>query len=257
MNDEELKKSVEGIKRVSLNESERTRIQNSLIQYINLNPIQNKKPISFINNALDFLVHTPIRGNYAYALTFVFVLFFSASALAYKAESALPGERLYGVKINVNETIRDSVTITPQAKVLWEVEKIDRRLEEVEKLAKEKKLDRKSSQSIEDNLDKHFEALKTIEESSNKGNTKSTKKVKRANDLEVRVGDRVDSLDRIIDRSEDKQKDELRKIEKKVEDSIKNRNDRRRALDKESDERSKTELRRSNQGEEDKNKDEN
>ena len=51
------------------------------------------------------------------------------------AESAVPGDALYGVKTHVNENIRSVVTTSAQADAQWEADLAERRLKEIETLS--------------------------------------------------------------------------------------------------------------------------
>ncbi len=66
-------------------------------------------------------------------------LFVSIGGSAY-AESALPGDLLYPVKIRVNENVRAMTSLSAEAKADWSVRRIERRLEEAELLAAKEKL---------------------------------------------------------------------------------------------------------------------
>jgi hypothetical protein len=70
------------------------------------------------------------------ALAFAVVLLLGASGggLAYAAESALPGDALYGVKIYVNEAIRGSFQLTPEDRASWALRRFERRLDELHRL---------------------------------------------------------------------------------------------------------------------------
>ena len=51
------------------------------------------------------------------------------------AESSLPGDILYPVKIHVNETLRQTISFSPEAKAGWDARRAERRLEEAVELA--------------------------------------------------------------------------------------------------------------------------
>lgn len=54
--------------------------------------------------------------------------------VAFAAERALPGDALYGVKIHVNEAIRERLQLTDEARSAWELERLHRRIDEMRKL---------------------------------------------------------------------------------------------------------------------------
>ncbi len=67
------------------------------------------------------------------AMAFAVLLLLGASGggLTYAAESALPGDALYGVKIHVNEAIRAKFQISPEDRARWAVARLQRRMDEM------------------------------------------------------------------------------------------------------------------------------
>lgn len=63
------------------------------------------------------------------------VMLLAGSGISYAAESALPGDPLYPMKIHVNERLRTALARTPRARATREVQLAQRRLEEGETLA--------------------------------------------------------------------------------------------------------------------------
>lgn len=61
-------------------------------------------------------------------------------SLSYFAEQAVPGDSLYAVKVKVNEEVRSTLTISPYKKVVWETERLNRRVAEARLLASEGRL---------------------------------------------------------------------------------------------------------------------
>lgn len=55
--------------------------------------------------------------------------------VSYAAENALPGDRLYTVKVEVSERVRTWVALSQEAEAEWSVVRTTRRLEELERLA--------------------------------------------------------------------------------------------------------------------------
>jgi hypothetical protein len=67
------------------------------------------------------------------AMAFAVLLLLGASGggLTYAAESALPGDALYGVKIHVNEAIRGKFQVTHEDRARWAVVRLQRRMDEL------------------------------------------------------------------------------------------------------------------------------
>lgn len=72
---------------------------------------------------------------YSPALAAVLILVLGTGSLSYAAESALPGETLYSVKIHVNEKVQTALAVTPEAKAYWEAKRAERRVKEAKRLA--------------------------------------------------------------------------------------------------------------------------
>lgn len=100
-----------------------------LEQYLNAHPMP-KRRLSFLTSLLRPL---PVIATAA-------VLVFTASGVAMAAESSLPGDSLYAIKVNLTEPLRSALTFSPVAKAAWESERIERRLDEFESLSRSGKL---------------------------------------------------------------------------------------------------------------------
>ena len=98
------------------------------------------------------------------------LLFVAASgALAMAAESTVPGDLLYPIKVQVTEPIRSALIVSPKNQALFEVKKTERRLEEVEKLVETKKINQEQVHAAESAVmaqTKKIEHLTQILESS-------------------------------------------------------------------------------------------
>src|SRR3989338_915829 len=75
------------------------------------------------------------------------------------AEQSLPGDAMYTVKVGVNEEVRDWLTLSNKAQANWEVRKVERRLEEAEKLSVEGQLNDETKVKIEERFDRLTEAF--------------------------------------------------------------------------------------------------
>src|SRR3989344_3681106 len=91
---------------------------------------------------------------------------------SYAAESALPGDSLYAVKIGINEKIASTLAVSPEAHVHFAAQLADRRLQEAERLAADGRLSSREGVEVESNLnaatanfDIHIAALATSSQS--------------------------------------------------------------------------------------------
>lgn len=80
------------------------------------------------------------------------ILLLATGGTSLAAESALPGELLYPVKIGLNEQVRSFTAITPEAKAKFALEITDRRLKEVALLSSKGLLNAETSSIIQDQL---------------------------------------------------------------------------------------------------------
>ncbi|MEN9582728.1 MAG: hypothetical protein RL641_682 [Candidatus Parcubacteria bacterium] len=71
--------------------------------------------------------------------TAALVLILASTGVSFAAENTLPGDLLFPVKVNVNEEVRGALTISSEAKMDWEKERVVRRVVETERLLKTNK----------------------------------------------------------------------------------------------------------------------
>lgn len=74
---------------------------------------------------------------------------------AYAAQGALPGDLLYSVKTNVNESVAGALAFSNEAKVSFHTSVAQTRLQEAETLASQNKLDNNVTDQIEANFEGH------------------------------------------------------------------------------------------------------
>ncbi len=138
---------------VALSESERERMKRVLSEYMAMKPMRNaplerRAPLSYM-----FLsVYSFSKRSVAAVL--IAGILFSGAGVSFAAESALPGDALYPIKVDVNEPVVAAFSVSSESKTLWNAERAERRLEEAAKLA----FDNKLTASVEDELLARFEA---------------------------------------------------------------------------------------------------
>ena len=84
----------------------------------------------------------------------VFVLA-GAGTVSAAAGGALPGDLLYPVKINVNESVKIALASTPASRAQVHAELADARVEEAQALAAQGRLDTAATAKLSDNFDEH------------------------------------------------------------------------------------------------------
>ena len=76
------------------------------------------------------------------------------------AERSLPGDVLYAVKVGFNEEVRSSMARSPYQSIEWETERLNRRLSEVQILAREGRLTERHEERVAEAVRDHSEAAR-------------------------------------------------------------------------------------------------
>jgi hypothetical protein len=107
-----------------------------------------------------------------YVLASFLVLLISGSSLSYASMKAIPGDRLYSMKVKIAEPILDAVSFTKVGKAEREAKKAVTRLKEAEQLAEKEKLTPSSraelEKKFEQNVQSFDEKVKSVENFSEK-----------------------------------------------------------------------------------------
>ena len=94
----------------------------------------------------------------------VFVLA-GAGTVSAAAGGALPGDLLYPVKINVNESVKIALASTPASRAQVHAELADARVEEAQALAAQGRLDATATAKLSDNFDEHAKSAQDLVQS--------------------------------------------------------------------------------------------
>lgn len=151
--DQKIKELFKSSKKIKLDIGEKNRIRDHLLIYLRNHPTQNLKPKIF---SAWFLNPLPkLAGTFA-----VFLTLTGVTAMA--AENSLPGEFLHPVKVGINENIRSFLTRSAADKADWEIERANRRLVEIEKLADSGKLETKSVKEAKERFEAHLQKASDV-----------------------------------------------------------------------------------------------
>lgn len=131
----QFKKQMRGI---VLEAAKKEESKENILAYMKMHPVR-KNEISRLKlqtrgNILFF------NQEHMYAKLATILILLSGTGTAFAAENTIPGDTLYGVKVNVNETVRGALALSPEAKSNWEAQIAERRLDEASKLAAQGKL---------------------------------------------------------------------------------------------------------------------
>lgn len=96
----------------------------------------------------------------------------------FAAESSIPGDVLYPIKVNVTETVRAKLTTDAEARANWEIERAQRRAVEAQELTAHGELNVEARARVEEQIDAHLETAHTVaEQLEAKGNTNASERV--------------------------------------------------------------------------------
>jgi|GEM_PF-951268 len=155
----EIKELFRHAQKITLTPSERNRLRRTLEIHIEKHPVRNtagERLIGYRSLLLNF-IQLP---NYRMAIILMIALLLGGGT-SYAAESALPGDALYGVKVNLNENVRSALAVSPKAEATLQTELATRRLEEAEELAEKGKLTSALRSDIVKRFQKSSERAKT------------------------------------------------------------------------------------------------
>lgn len=104
-----------------------------------------------------------MRQNKLYAFSFAIMLLVSGGgSVVLAAESSVPGDILYPIKVKVTEPALDKIFVTAKENARWQGEKAIRRLREVETLALQGRLDEEKSKAIEKKIKEHGKEFRAV-----------------------------------------------------------------------------------------------
>lgn len=146
----QLKKEAEGIR---LSHTERDAMRRAL-EYAMQSSGLVKSPIQIVPSPYLF-IHQRLVSSLALVLVVILV----GGTTAYAAEAAIPGDILYTVKVNLNESVRETLARGAEAKAEWYEEAANRRMQEAEALAARGTLTADVKVALEERFESHAEAL--------------------------------------------------------------------------------------------------
>lgn len=148
-----IKQIKQGAKHTKLTVSEKAEIKSALVWYAKANPAKVRMSIPS-----PFSIYN-LRNKKSISVLVISGLLLG-STVSFAAEDSIPGDVLFPVKIHLNENVRGTFAITPKAKAEWEVQLVERRLEEVEKIAMTPDALPEVHQIAEQNLERYSERVK-------------------------------------------------------------------------------------------------
>lgn len=157
--------------KITLTASERTDLRERVVSYMEYHPLpkqamvaNNKSSVRMPVSTEYFLIKVNAWKTWRFAGAFLGIMFL---ATTYLAERAVPGDTLYAVKVSFNEEVRSTLALSPYEKVVWETERLNRRIAEARVLASTGKLTEEMEAQVasavrehSDNAKREIEVLK-------------------------------------------------------------------------------------------------
>lgn len=131
-------------------------MRESLRLFIEHNPVREETPTRPQLQKGSFLNQLRLKPMPVFAVIAVITLI-AGGGTSLAAESALPGDALYPVKVSVNEEVRGAFAISDEAKARLAANLAERRLQEAATLAAEGRLTAEAQAEIESRFNAHVE----------------------------------------------------------------------------------------------------
>lgn len=162
------KKFIKALKEINLSEKEKSLLRYRISEFITYNPI--RKEIDVKKKSFYFSIFTLRTLSKGVAFVLVVLTVVGGTGVSYASTSALPGDRLYSVKVNVTERIEETLAVSQSAKINVHSTHVERRLNEAQKLVQEDRLSTENKEIVRANLERNVQNVtKTIENLKNDG----------------------------------------------------------------------------------------
>ena len=147
-----MKNQFDEAKRVSLSTDEKDAMRAQVVTFVKTHPVEAPRKFTFFSS---------LRAIHLSPALAVLTVLLVGAGTSFAAEGSLPGDRLYPVKIHVNENVRAAITVSDHARGEWEGKRATRRLKEAERLDAKGRLDAPARADMKARVDvqaKAFEA---------------------------------------------------------------------------------------------------
>ena len=222
MNNKRLNDGIKHIRKIGLSGAEKNLLFKNVLNYVDNNPVlvKNRSPYG----GSFWSVNVFNRTSFASLIIILALAFGGVTVFA--AESSLPGDLLYPIKVNVSEPIVDAVTFGKVSKIAREAEKADERLKEAEVLASQGRLNEESRKELENRFSEHTEKISTFihdetEKVSEKSQVAKEKIDSVKTDFEKKVSEHTENLEKIKEKLPEGEKQEVETLKNNVLDKVK------------------------------------
>ncbi len=150
----------EATQNIRLTKDEKSLMREHLLEYMAYKPIRER--VQKEHASLRFSPFTFFRAHHlSGALIIALTVTSSSFGVSLAADDALPGDLLYGVKVNINEELKTALISDGDTETLlaWEQERAERRLLEAGQLAAEGRLDNEKREQVAKLFAEHTGAI--------------------------------------------------------------------------------------------------
>jgi hypothetical protein len=174
-----------------LRDAERREMRRSIVDFVKAHPHEQDAPeeIPVRTERMDFasMLSFFLQGILPRTMALACVFLVIGSSAAYASETALPGDWLYQLKVDIVEPVRGRLTSSSESRAAWESTRALRRLEEAEQLAAHNRLDEKTWTKLHGKFVEHVGATdRLIEDTEKKGKREEAMSMRK--NLEVYLG---------------------------------------------------------------------
>lgn len=150
----------EATQSITLTEEQKSLMREHLVEYMAYRPIRTVEASKQVHSSVPFFSFFKAH-HLSGALIIALVVTSSSFGVSFAADDALPGDLLYGVKVNINEEIKTALISDDDTKsrVAWEQERAELRLVEASQLAAEGRLDSAKQEQVSKLFAEHTGAI--------------------------------------------------------------------------------------------------
>jgi len=149
--------------KINLSEKEQAILREKMLSFMEFHPLDAKtnKKTKRVGNFINSEEWTIINLKKLHVLRWSgLALVLTLTTIPYLAESAIPGDPLYAVKVNFNEEVRSTLTFNTYDKIVWETERLNRRIAEINLLTNEGKMTEKIEDGLAEAVKNHRDRAK-------------------------------------------------------------------------------------------------
>jgi len=152
--------------KISLNSDEQVVLREKVLAFMKYHPLPSSKMVNNLNKNHNFLKQADgdwmiidLKKWHIFKWSSL-ALILTLTTIPYLAENSVPGDSLYAVKVNFNEEVRSSLAFNSYNKIVWEAERLNRRIAEVNLLTSEGKMTEEIENGVVEAVKNHRERAK-------------------------------------------------------------------------------------------------